>query len=32
VGIVLTQRIMSTPVLPAVIADFWALAYQAIED
>ena len=32
VGIVLTQRLMSGPALPAVIADFWTHAYQAIDD
>jgi CubicO group peptidase (beta-lactamase class C family) len=30
VGILLTQRLMSGPELPAVIADFWTLAYQAL--
>jgi CubicO group peptidase (beta-lactamase class C family) len=32
VGIVLTQRLMSGPAVPAVIADFWELAHQSIED
>jgi CubicO group peptidase (beta-lactamase class C family) len=32
VGILLTQRLMSDPALPRVIADFWTLAYQALED
>jgi CubicO group peptidase (beta-lactamase class C family) len=32
VGIVLAQRLMSGPALPAVIADFWTHAYQAIDD
>ncbi len=32
VGILLSQRLMGGPTLPAVIADFWTLAYQALED
>jgi CubicO group peptidase (beta-lactamase class C family) len=32
VGILLTQRLMSGPTLPAVVADFWTLAHQAIND
>jgi CubicO group peptidase (beta-lactamase class C family) len=32
VGIVLTQRLVSGPALPAVIADFWTQACQAIDD
>ena len=32
VGIVLTQRLMSDPALPSVIADFWTHAHQAIDD
>lgn len=32
VGILLTQRLMESPVLPAVMADFWTSAYQAIDD
>ncbi len=31
VGILLTQRMMESPVLPRVMTDFWTLAYQAIE-
>jgi CubicO group peptidase (beta-lactamase class C family) len=31
VGILLTQRLMSAPDLPAVIADFWTHAYRAID-
>jgi CubicO group peptidase (beta-lactamase class C family) len=32
VGILLTQRMMESPVLPRVMADFWTSAYQALED
>ena len=32
VAILLTQQLMSGPALPAVIADFWTHAYQAIDD
>ncbi len=32
VGILLTQRMMESPALPKVMADFWTLAYQAIDD
>jgi CubicO group peptidase (beta-lactamase class C family) len=32
VGILLTQRMMESPALPKVMADFWTLAYQAMED
>ncbi|HXA23966.1 MAG TPA: serine hydrolase domain-containing protein [Acetobacteraceae bacterium] len=32
VAILLTQRLMSGPALPAVIADFWTHAHQAIDD
>jgi CubicO group peptidase (beta-lactamase class C family) len=32
VGILLTQRVMESSVLPRVMMDFWTLAYQAIED
>jgi CubicO group peptidase (beta-lactamase class C family) len=32
VGILLIQRLMSGPTLPAVVADFWTLAHQAIDD
>jgi CubicO group peptidase (beta-lactamase class C family) len=32
VGILLTQRLMGGPELPGVIADFWTLAYQALDD
>ncbi|WP_375787113.1 serine hydrolase domain-containing protein [Bradyrhizobium sp. Pha-3] len=31
-GILLTQRMMDSPQPPAVFADFWTLAYQAIDD
>jgi CubicO group peptidase (beta-lactamase class C family) len=31
-GILLTQRMMESPQMPAVMADFWTLAYQAIDD
>lgn len=31
-GILLTQRLMDSPQLPPVMADFWTLAYQAIDD
>lgn len=31
-GILLTQRLMDSPQAPAVMADFWTLAYQAIDD
>jgi CubicO group peptidase (beta-lactamase class C family) len=31
-GILLTQRMMESPVLPRIMTDFWTLAYQAIED
>jgi len=31
-GILLTQRMLESPVLPRVMTDFWTLAYQAIED
>jgi CubicO group peptidase (beta-lactamase class C family) len=32
VGVLLTQRMMESPVLPKVMADFWTLAYQTMED
>ena len=32
VGILLTQRLMNSPALPAILADFWTLTYQAIDD
>lgn len=32
IGILLTQRAMTSPVPPAVFRDFWTSAYQAIED
>jgi CubicO group peptidase (beta-lactamase class C family) len=32
VGILLTQRGMTSPMPPAVFRDFWTLAYQAIDD
>jgi CubicO group peptidase (beta-lactamase class C family) len=31
-GILLTQRMMDSPQAPAVMADFWTSAYQAIDD
>jgi CubicO group peptidase (beta-lactamase class C family) len=31
-GILLTQRVLESPVLPRIMIDFWTLAYQAIED
>jgi CubicO group peptidase (beta-lactamase class C family) len=31
VGMLLTQRLMESPVVPRVISDFWTLAYQAVE-
>jgi CubicO group peptidase (beta-lactamase class C family) len=31
-GILLTQRLMDSPQPPAVMADFWTSAYQAIDD
>ena len=32
IGILLTQRLMESPVPPAVNQDFWTSAYQAIDD
>jgi len=32
VGILLTQRLLESPILPSVMKDFWTLAYQAIEE
>ena len=32
IGILLTQRLWDSPVPPPVYADFWTLAYQAIDD
>lgn len=32
IGILLTQRYMTSPVPPAVFTDFWTCAYQAIDD
>jgi CubicO group peptidase (beta-lactamase class C family) len=32
VAILLTQRLMSGPALPAIVADFWTHAYRTIED
>jgi len=32
VGILLTQRMMESPLPPKVMADFWTAAYQAIDD
>jgi CubicO group peptidase (beta-lactamase class C family) len=31
-GILLTQRMMESPQMPTVMADFWTSAYQAIDD
>jgi CubicO group peptidase (beta-lactamase class C family) len=31
-GILLTQRMMESPVSPRVMSDFWTIAYQAIEE
>jgi CubicO group peptidase (beta-lactamase class C family) len=31
-GILLTQRMMDSPQPPAVMSDFWTLAYQSIDD
>jgi CubicO group peptidase (beta-lactamase class C family) len=31
-GILLTQRMMDSPQPPRALADFWTLAYQAIDD
>ena len=32
VGILMTQRLMTSPNPPAVFRDFWTSAYQAIDD
>jgi CubicO group peptidase (beta-lactamase class C family) len=32
IGVLLTQRQMTSPVQPAVFRDFWTCAYQAIDD
>lgn len=32
IGILLTQRAMTSPVPPTVFSDFWTCAYQAIDD
>jgi CubicO group peptidase (beta-lactamase class C family) len=32
IGILFTQQIMDSPESPKVFADFWTLAYQAIDD
>jgi len=32
VGILLTQRAWTSPAPPTVCRDFWALAYQTIDD
>jgi len=32
IGILLTQRYLTSPVSPAVFRDFWTCAYQAIDD
>jgi len=31
-GVLMTQRMMDSPVPPRVMSDFWTLAYQTIED
>jgi CubicO group peptidase (beta-lactamase class C family) len=31
-GILMTQRMMDSPVPPRVMSDFWTLAYQTIDD
>jgi CubicO group peptidase (beta-lactamase class C family) len=32
IGIMMTQRVMDSPVAPPTFADFWTSAYQAIDD
>ena len=32
VGILLTQRMIESPVSPSVMSDFWTLAYQALSE
>ena len=32
IGILLTQRYMTSPAAPDVFRDFWTCAYQAIDD
>jgi CubicO group peptidase (beta-lactamase class C family) len=32
IGVLMTQRLMDSPVAPAVFRDFWTAAYQAIDD
>jgi hypothetical protein len=32
VGILMTQRMMESPVPPRVFRDFWTAAYQAIDE
>jgi hypothetical protein len=32
VGILMTQRVMDSPVAPPTLSDFWTSAYQAIGD
>jgi hypothetical protein len=32
IGVLLTQRHLSSPQPPAVFRDFWTCAYQAIDD
>jgi CubicO group peptidase (beta-lactamase class C family) len=32
VGVLMTQRFMDSPVMPASFRDFWAMAYAAIDD
>jgi hypothetical protein len=31
-GMLLTQRMLESPVPPCIMTDFWTLAYQAIEE
>lgn len=32
IGVLMTQRLMDSPIAPAVFRDFWTAAYQAIDD
>jgi CubicO group peptidase (beta-lactamase class C family) len=32
IGVLMTQRLMDSPIAPAVFRDFWTSAYQAIDD
>ncbi len=32
IGILMTQRVCDSPGPPAILLDFWTLAYQAIAD